>query len=80
MATWKVPEDVLWTLHKADRTAEARTGTGGDQPELRIYAGSGKQQTYDLLFSQVMKDTRAVRAMAAEKKREFEAQGWSADK
>ncbi len=78
MATWKIPEDVLWTLHKADRTAEARTGTGNDAPELRIYAGAGKQQTYELLFSQVLKDARAVRTMADEKKREFEAQGWTA--
>ena len=32
-------EDVVWTLYKGDRTAEARIGTvasSGGQPELRL--------------------------------------------
>ena len=74
------PEDVLWTLHKGDRTAEARLGTvsiGGGQPELRLYATRETKGEFGMLFCQVVKDTRAARSLAAEKRAEFEAQGWS---
>lgn len=81
MKTWaRDPEDVVWTLHKGDRTAEARIGTvasSGGQPELRIYATRETKGTFGMLFCQVVKDTRAARSLAAEKRTEFVAQGWS---
>ena len=73
-------EEVLWTLHKDGRRVEARLGTesvGGGQPELRIYTTGDEKGTFGRLFCQVVKDTRIARALAGEKRREFEAQGWS---
>ena len=72
-------EEVLWTLRKDARTAEARIGTvsiGGGQPELRLYTTREDQATFGMLFCQVTKDTRVAKALAEEKKREFVAQGW----
>ena len=72
-------EDVVWTLHKGDRTAEARIGTvasSGGQPELRSYATAESKAEFVMLFCQVVKDTRAARHLAAEKRAEFETQGW----
>ena len=69
-------EEVLWTLHKADRTAEARIGADSGPPELRIYVGSGKKETWVMSVSQVMADNKAVRTAAQDRKREFEAAGW----
>ena len=73
-------EEVLWTLRKDARTAEARIGTvsiGGGQPELRLYTTREDKGTFGMLFCQVMKDTRSARGLADEKRREFEAQGWA---
>ena len=73
-------EDVLWTLQKDGRRVEARLGTesvGGGQPELRLYTTSHEKGTFGMLFCQVMKDTRGARGLAAEKRREFEAEGWA---
>jgi hypothetical protein len=82
MSKWPSnPEDVLWTLHKAGRTAEARIGTvasSGGQPELRLYATPDEAKgKFVMLFCQVVKDTRAARRLAAEKRTEFVAQGWA---
>ena len=81
MKAWtKDPEDVLWTLHKGERTAEARIGTvasSGGQPELRIYATRETKGQFVMMFCQVVKDTRVARSLAAEKRTEFLAQGWS---
>ena len=74
------PEDVVWTLHKGDRIAEARIGTvasSGGQPELRIYAPRETKGAFGMLVCQVVKDTRAARRLAAEKRTEFVTQGWS---
>ena len=80
-AAWTAdPEDVLWTLHKADRTAEARIGSVGlvgGQPELRIYTTREEKGKFAMVYSQIMKDTRAARRAADEKRAEFVAQGWS---
>jgi hypothetical protein len=73
-------EDVLWTLQKGGRRVEARIGTesvGGGQPELRLYTTSEQRGTFGRLFCQVMKDMRSARGLAAEKRREFEAEGWA---
>ena len=75
-------EDVLWTLHKGDRAAEARIGTAGmagGQPELRLYTTREAKGKFAMVYSQIMKDTRTARSVALEKKAEFEAQGWTAD-
>lgn len=75
MKTWST-EDVLWTLHKGERTAEARVGI--HEPELRIYTRHGPKAKFDVMWSRVMKDSRAAKAMAQEKRLEFEATGWTA--
>jgi hypothetical protein len=72
-------EDVLWTLHKDERTAEARIGiapVGGGQPELRLYTNRERRDKFVMLYRQVMKDLRTARSLAQEKQAEFEAQGW----
>lgn len=75
----KIPEHSLWTLHKNGRTAEARTRMVPAGPELRIYVTSRQtMEPTDLLWSQVMRDGRAIGDLADEKKREFEARGWAA--
>lgn len=74
-------EDVVWTLYKGDRTAEARIGTvasSGGQPELRLYATPDSKAKFVMMFCQVVKDSRTGRSLAAEKRAEFEAQGWLA--
>ena len=80
MKAWpRDEEEVLWTLKKGDRTAEARLGTvsiGGGQPELRLYATSETKSKFVMLYCQVLKDTRAARSLALEKRAEFELQGW----
>lgn len=81
MKAWTIREDVVWTLRKGPRTAEARTRAassagGSGQPELCIYTATHERATLDLMWSQVMKDHRAARAMAEEKKKEFEAEGF----
>lgn len=74
---WKPNEEVLWTLYKRDRTAEARTSPGEGVPELRIYAGSGpKPETYGLVSTQQVRDPRALRELAEVKKKEFAESGW----
>jgi len=81
MKAWnRDPEDVLWTLHKGDRTAEARIGTAGmagGQPELRLYTTREAKGKFAMVYNQIMKDTRTARRAALEKRAEFEAQGWS---
>ena len=81
MTKWpRDPEDVVWTLHKAGRTAEARIGTvasSGGQTELRLYATSEAKGQFVMLFCQVVRDTRAARQLAAEKQTEFVALGWA---
>jgi hypothetical protein len=80
MPAWKIPEDVLWRLHKGVRTAEARTiatTPGGSQPELRIYTNTAPKSPFAVSWSRVMKDERAARLAAAERKAEFLAAGWS---
>ena len=69
-------EQVLWTLYKGDRVAEARTSAHDFVPQLRIYTGSGKPATYGLVSTERVIDSKALRALAAEKKKEFEAEGW----
>jgi hypothetical protein len=70
-------EEVLWTLRKGDRVAEARTSPGEGAPQLRIYTGSGpKRDTYGQVSVQMVRDPKALRELADEKKREFEAAGW----
>jgi hypothetical protein len=79
MRTQPSNEDVLWTLRKDARTAEARIGTavtGGGQPELRIYTRTQDKSAFEMLFCQALKDMRGARALADEKKLEFVAQGW----
>lgn len=74
------PEDVLWTLHKGERKAEARIGTAGmagGQPELRLYTTREEKGKFAMVYCQIMKDTRTARSVALEKRAEFEAQGWS---
>ena len=82
MKAWQAQnEDVLWTVRKGDRTAEARVGTvagSGGQPELRIYATREAKGTFGMLFCQVVKDMRAARSLADEKRTEFVTQGWQA--
>jgi hypothetical protein len=71
-------EDVIWRLCKDGRVAEARLPFHG-QPELRIYAtreGNTKVAKFGLIFSQIGKDERVLRTLAAEKRVEFETQGW----
>jgi hypothetical protein len=73
-------EDVIWTLRKGDRTAEARIGTiasSGGQPELRLYTTREDKGAFEMLYCQVMKDARTARSVALEKRIEFEAQGWA---
>lgn len=71
-------EEVLWTLRKGDRVAEARTSPGEGAPQLRIYTGSGpKRETYAQVSVQMVRDPKALRELAEEKRREFEATGWT---
>ena len=76
MAAWQTPDDILWTLQKGERLAEARTADGIAPPELRIYTKHGPKSKFDLMWSQVLKDVREVRALALDKRKEFEASGW----
>lgn len=76
MKAWREPEDVLWRLNKDDRVAEARVPANG-LAELRIYTRKTAKGPFDLLFTQTLKDQRAVRSLAAQQKKEFEAQGWA---
>ena len=80
MATWKIPEDLLWRLHKDLRTAEARTIAtvrGGSQSELRIYTNTAPKSPFAVTWARVMKDDRAARKAAEERKAEFLAAGWT---
>ena len=79
MAAWKIPEDVLWRLHKGARTAEARTVAtvpGGSQAELRIYTNTAPKSAFSVSWARVMRDDRAARKAADERKAEFIAAGW----
>ncbi len=79
MPAWKIPEDVLWRLRKGERTAEARTMAtvpGGSQSELRIYTNTAPKSPFAVSWSRVMKDDRAARKAADERKAEFIAAGW----
>jgi hypothetical protein len=73
-------DDVVWTLRKGDRTAEARTSPNDGINELRIYTGSGsKRDTYGLVSADRTRDAKALRELAEVKKQEFEANGWERD-
>jgi hypothetical protein len=50
--------------------------SSGGQPELRLYATREAKGKFVMMFSQVVKDTRAARSLAAEKRSEFLVQGW----
>ena len=77
MRTDQNHEEVLWTLHKGDRIAEARTSSADFVPQLRIYTGSGpKRATYALVSMERVSDAKTLRALAAEKRKEFEVEGW----
>lgn len=74
-----IPEHDLWRLTKRvaiptgdiTRVAEARTRMVPIGPELRIYVDG------ELLWSQVLRDGRAVGDLSEEKRRDFTALGWA---
>ncbi len=76
MRTDQNHEEVLWTLYKGDRVAEARTSVHDFVPQLRIYTGSGKPATYGMVSTERVSDAKTLRALAAEKRKEFEVEGW----
>ncbi|MDP1570377.1 MAG: hypothetical protein Q8L86_10260 [Vicinamibacterales bacterium] len=80
--TRAIPEHVLWTLTKGGRTAEARTRMVPLGPELRVYVSHLETGALELLWSEVFRvqdgGGAALRDLAEQTQRDFEARGWKA--
>ena len=73
-------DQVLWTLRKGERVAQARTRLnpiGNSRPELRIYVSNGPTvNADDMLWSVTPLNERGVGRLSRERRAAFLERGW----